>query len=423
MPLTHAQCLTAQPAAKAYRLKDGDGLVLNVRPSGSKSWQFGFRHDGRTQTLTYGSFPDLGLAAARRLHQAAQAEIAAGRNPKTANTAYAGLAANSFAAVARDWFKIQRENWSRGHATRVWERVEKDLFPALGHRPIDEINPPELLAAIRAIEERGVIETARRCNQYAGSIFAFGIAEGRAVSNPAPQIVKALRKTPRKRQQPWINESALPSFFRSLEMTHAHEHSKIAIRLLTRVFLRDTELVELRFGEIEEDFIRIPASRMKNGLDHVVPLTNSTRALLDRAVALARERRLANARGRAAMSGKPPPPGAADLLPEDRVFKIVRGTLIQLIYKMGYKGKCSVHGFRSTASTAMNESGLWRPDVIERQLAHVELNKIRGAYNAAEYLAERRAMMQWWSDRVDAYEAEGLNAPSRKRDPLDDLLG
>lgn len=272
-------------------------------------------------------------------------------------------------------------------------RLEADIFPKLGNRPIRDIAAPELLSVIKLIEKRGALEVAQRALKVCGQIFMFGIATGRADRNPAADLHGAL-KTAKKENFPHLQDNELPEFLQTLEDYQGMRQNQLATKLLALTFVRTVELRGARWSEI--DFAkaewRIPAERMKKRRPHIVPL--SKQALL-----ILKELKLMNGSWEFVF---PNPYRPIKCMSENGVLSV--------IYRMGYKGKVTGHGFRHTASTILNENGFNR-DHIERQLAHVEDNKVRGVYNHAEYLPDRRKMMQWWGDYLDAKRVLSFLSP------------
>jgi integrase len=264
------------------------------------------------------------------------------------------------------------------------KRLEKDLFPKLGSRPIKDISAPELLSVVRIIEERGATDLANRALQYCGQIFMFGIATGRAERNPANDIKGAL-KTHVKKHYAHLKDIELPEFLEKVKAYDGHPQTRLAVVLLILTFVRTTELRGATWDEIdlEKAEWRIPAERMKMRRDHIVPLSSQ-------AIAAFKELQRLNGQWRFVFPN-----------PYKPIKHMSENAVLYALYRMGYHSRTTGHGFRHTASTILNESGLFDSDVIERQLAHVQGNKVRGVYNHAEYLPERRKMMQWWADYLD----------------------
>lgn len=295
---------------------------------------------------------------------------------------------NTFEVVAREWLVKQRKRLAPRYCALLLARLEADIFPQIGSRPVADVEAPELLDVLRKVEKRGVIETARRLRQTCGQIFRYAIVTGRAKHDPAAAIRGALGSPGRTRGHKAMALTELPNFVSALGAYDGDARTRLALRLMILTFTRTTELRGAQWPEfenldVEEPLWRIPAERMKMKLEHLVPLA-------PQAVAVLRELR--------ALSGSEASPF---LFPSPSREKYMsNNTMLYAMYRMGYHGRATVHGFRTMASTALNEMG-FSPDVIERQLAHQEQNAVRAAYNRAECLSERRAMMRHWADFVD----------------------
>lgn len=398
MPLNAMQVKAAKADAKDKLLTDGDGLYLNVRVSGTKQWQFRYRLAGKQKKSILGHYPEVSLKAARDMRDAMRRDLSRGEDP--ARTDLSEYSAVTFGKMATDWHEKQLNRWSPGHARRVWSRIEGDLLPTLGDRPVAAITRKDVLTALRAVEARGAIDMAKRVGQYATQIFEFALSEEHVEFNPAVNLSKSLSANPPTKHHPRLTDAQLPGFFSKLE-TYDSNLTRTGLKLILHTFVRTKELLGVTEAEIdfEEMLWRIPGERMKRRLDHMVPLTPTSAALFRHLIDLN--------------------PSGGRLLP------ISSNTMIFAMYRMGYHTKATVHGFRSTASTVLNESGLWRSDAIERQLAHVPDDQVRAAYNAALYLAERREMMSWWSDFLNEKEAEGrpVTKAASSVDDFEDLLG
>ncbi|MGY4310993.1 tyrosine-type recombinase/integrase [Bradyrhizobium sp. JR3.5] len=271
--------------------------------------------------------------------------------------------------------------------------MEADIFPAIGRRPIAELEPPELLDMLRKVEKRGANETARRLKQLVGQVLRFAIVTGRAKRDPSADLKGALRATGEPQRHRAMPLLELPTFLQKLETYSGDQQTKLALKLVTLTFLRTTELRAGKWNELENldgnsAQWRIPAERMKMRLEHLVPLSHQ-------AVTVLRELRT--------LSGSSPnifpSPGKEGCMSSN--------TMLYALYRMGYHGRATTHGFRAVASTILNESNLFNRDWIERQLAHVERNEVRRAYNAAEWMPDRRRMLQWWADHITAMAVGG----------------
>src|ERR1700726_308082 len=397
MPLTDVKCRNAKGKIKPYKLSDGGGLHLLVTADGAKYWRLAYRWHGKQRTLALGVYPAVGLTEARAARDDAKRSIAANIDPsivKRERKRDAKVATgNTFEAVAREWHDNWKDARTPYYAGQILRRLEADVFPAIGRRPIAELEPPELLDMLRKVEKRGVNETARRLKQLVGQIFRFAIVTGRAKRDPSIDLKDALRATGEPQRHRAMPLPELPTFLQNLESYNGDRQTRLALKLVTLTFLRTTELRGGRWSELENldknsALWRIPAERMKMRLEHLVPLSRQ-------AVEVMREL--------STFSGNSPyifpSPGKDGYMSSN--------TMLYALYRMGYHGRATTHGFRAVASTILNESNLFNRDWIERQLAHVERNEVRRAYNAAEWMPDRRRMMQWWADHVTAIALEG----------------
>ncbi len=402
MPLTAIAIRNAKPGAKPVRLYDSGGLYLEIAPTGSRWWRFAYRFGGKRKLISLGVFQDIPLALARERRDAVRKLLADGKDPsakrQTDKREVTDRATNSFEAVAREWYKRQVHLWVPTHAADVLRRLEINMFPDIGATPIADLTAPALLAALRKIEHRGAHDLAHRVLQVSGQIFRYGIATGRCERDLSTDLRGAL--APHKgKHQAAITPEELPGLLRAID-GYAELGDRLtsqALRLLALTFVRTGELIGAQWEEFDLDSAVwiIPAERMKMKAVHVVPLSRQ-------AVEILQELRPIDGGGRLVFPGRNP----------DK--PISNNTMLFALYRMGYKGKMTGHGFRSVASTMLNEAG-FRADVIERQLAHGERNAIRGAYNRAEYLSERKAMMQQWADMLDALVQGAQVIPLQRR--------
>jgi len=391
--LTVVEIKNAKPREKSYKLFDGGGLYLEVAPTGGKWWRLKYRIGSKEKRISLGVFPKVSLAEARKERDKAKRLLQAGIDPaeerKARKLAEEKRASTTFERVAKEWIDKQVGRWTEEHAKRVLQSLAKDLFPVLGHRPVAEISPKELLQALRAVEARGALDVASRLLQRSGAVFRYGIAAGYCDRNPAADLQGAL-KTRKVTHRPALKEADLPEFLAKLDAYDGHLLTKLALRFLLLTFVRPGELraAEWQEFQLEGDAPtwRIPAERMKMREEHIVPLSRQAVAVLQEIHALTGNGRLVFPQ-----QNKPEKP-------------MSENTLLYAMYRMGYHQRATPHGFRATASTILNEMG-WRPDVIERQLAHAERNKVRAAYHRSEYLADRRKMMQAWADYLDQLAA------------------
>ena len=382
--LSDAKARNAKPKSRPYKLSDGGGLFLLVMPNGSRYWRLRYFFGGKEKSLALGVYPDVSLADAREKRSLASKALAAGNDPSLVKREAKRLAVirsgNSFETIAREWHEKRLHEWSPSTARLTLKRLELYALPKLGNRPIAEITPPELLAVLRVVEQRGALETARRTMQTCGKIFMYAIATGRAERNPVPDLRGAL-KVPVVTHRSFLSARELPEYLAKLDAYDGDVLTQLALRLLLLTFVRTTELRGAEWKEIdwEKAEWRIPAERMKMKELHIVPLSKQALAVLDEL--------------------KQPSGLQAYLFPNIQKpgRHMSENTMLFALYRMGYHSRATGHGFRSTASTILNEHG-FRADVIERQLAHGERNAVRAAYNHAQYLPERREMMQWWAD-------------------------
>ena len=391
--LNDKQCRSAKAETKAQKLADGGGMYLHVMPNGNKYWRLKYRFLGKEKLLALGVYPRVSLAEARDKRLAARKMLDQGQDPgeqkKLSKLEQHASYANNFANVAREWHKQKIHTWQPGHAKLIMKRLEDNIFPDIGRRPIDAIKPAELLEAIRKVEKRGAYDLAHRMLQTSGQIFRYAVATGRAERDITPDLQGAL-KPAKSKTLAHLSEQELPAFLKKLERYDSEYQgytlTKLAFKLLILTFVRSGEIRGAKWDEIswEKAEWRIPAERMKMKEQHIVPLSKQSLSILKEIKAIT--------------SNSP----AGYIFPSQQSPRkmMSENTFLRVIENLGYKKKTTGHGFRSTASTILNENG-FRPDVIERQLAHGERDQIRAAYNHAEYLAERREMMQWWGDYLE----------------------
>ena len=387
MPLTDIAIRTAKLKDKPYKLSDAGGLYLLIQPNGSKYWRLKYRFAGKEKLLSIGVYPVINLSEAREKSLDAKKLLANNIDPSQTkkkdklnqliNTEH------SFETIAHDWHNNQKQRWSVGHATSIYKRLQADILPLLGSKQINEIKAPELLTVLRLIEARGAIDIAHRALQTCGQIFRYAIATGKAERDISGDLRGAL-KTRKKENYSHLKANELPEFLDKLQKYDGDLQTKLAFKLLMLTFTRTGEIRGARWEEIdfERKEWRIPAHRMKMGELHIVPLSTQAIEVLKELHPINDQRE--------------------HLFPirNKPMTFISENTLLYAIYRMGYHSRTTVHGFRATASTILNEHG-FKPDVIERQLAHSERNKVRASYNHAQYLPERREMMQWWGDYLD----------------------
>ncbi len=405
--LTAVRVRNARPKDKPYKLPDGNGLYFHIATSGKRTWRYRFKLAGKESTFTLGTYPDMSLEKARKAKAEARAQVKAGKNPakerrarkqaiidqeKAAKT----ITDNSFEAIALEWIEQQQERWSHGHAAATRSTLERDAFPLLGSHRIDTITPPMVLQVLKNIEERGALEIARKVLQRMNAVFRYAVQTGRATYNPAADM-KGVLKTRKVVHQAALDEKALPEFLRALTTANLHATTRLALKFTILTATRSGEVRGATWNEIDMDKAewRIPAERMKMSVPHVVPLSKQARAILDRIGKLYDR--------------------TGFVFPGIRQGskQLSENTLLYAMYRLGYHGIATVHGFRALFSTIANETG-FNPDAIERQLAHREKNRVRAAYHRSEYLEQRKKIMQWWANYLDQMEAGADIVPIRQ---------
>jgi len=398
--LTDTKLRALRARDRLYRIADAGGLCIEVTPAGSRLWRYRYRFNGRASMLALGDYPDVSLADARTARDRARRLVDAGTNPAQARRDDArerrASADNTFKAVALEWIERTEGRWTPHHAADVRRSLEQEAFPAIGARPVSAITPGEVIDCLRAIEKRDAIEVAHRTAQRIAAVFRYAVNTERATFNPAADL-RGVLKTRKVTHLKAMPRDDLPEFLRKLETYDGRPETRIGLRLLALTFVRTGELRGARWSEIDFDKgeWRIPAERMKMREEHVVPLS---------AQAVVALRELQAFTGRAPLLF----PGRSNAHKP-----VSENTFLFALYRLGYHGRATGHGFRALASTTLNEQG-WQSDVIERQLAHAERNKVRAAYNRAQYLTERLKMMQAWADYLDQLRDGSNVVPFRR---------
>ncbi|MCD5993844.1 tyrosine-type recombinase/integrase [Pseudomonas sp. CDFA 602] len=400
MALTDTALRTAKPRDKLYRLADAQGLCIEVTPSGGKLWRLRYRFDGKAKMLSLGIYPAITLAQARERREAARKMLAQGVDPsahKQQEKTAAAAQVLTMELLAREWYDYNRPRWAPATSSKVLQYLESDIFPVIGRQPASEVQRPELVELVRKIEKREAFNVARKVRQWLSQIFRFGLAKGVVPGNPATDLDVVAAHAPRTRHHPHVSEGELPELLERLETAQCDITSKIAIRLLALTAVRPGELRLAPWSEFDLDAATwtIPASRMKARRPHIVPLPRQAVALL---------RALHELTGTYPLAF----PGR-----NNRARPMSENTVNKALSTMGYEGRQTGHGFRHLLSTSLNSRGYNR-DWIERQLAHGDQDSIRDTYNHANYLEQRRGMMQSWADSIDALCA-GANVVSIKR--------
>ena len=399
-PLTDLEVKRAKSSNAITKLSDGDGMFLEVHANGNKFWRFRYRQlDGKENVLTFGKYPEVSLSKAREQRKATRQLLSDGIDParhrdEQRRTAIATVN-NTFEKLAREWHALKSKSWSENYAKNVLHRLELDIFPEVGGFPIDEVTHRQMIDSLRKIEHRGAHEIAKREKAVCAQIFSYAIQSGIATRNPIADMHDVLQRvTPSNFSA--ISADELPAFLDALGRNEAcmNPSTRVGLRLMMLVFVRTSELIETPWSEIVEgsDTWTIPWTRMKMGKrrlnpikkDHTVPLSRQ-------AIALFAELRQVTGRG-------------TYVFPNlwDHTRPMSNGAFLKALERMGYKGTMTGHGFRALAMSTIKERLGYRHEVIDRQLAHVRKDKVERAYDRAEFIGERREMMQAWADYLDS---------------------
>ena len=399
-PLTDLKIRNTKPGSKLLKLSDGDGMYLEILPNGNKFWRFRFRQaNGKENLMTFGQYPEVSLADAREKRSAARRLMGEGIDPAKhrdeQRRAAIAIDANTFEKLAREWHGVKKNSWSPAYARNVLHRLEMDIFPGVGKIAIEQITHRQVIDCLRKIEARGAHEIAKRDKAVCSQIFSFAIQSGVGTRNPVADMHGVLQAVS-PGNFPAISADELPEFLAALRSNEAcmHPTTRIGLRLLMLVFVRTSELIETPWSEIAEgsDSWTIPWHRMKLGKrhlnpikkDHFVPLSRQAQALL------AELRKITG--------------GGTYIFPNlrDHGRPMSNNAFLKALERMGYKGDMSGHGFRALAMSAIKEKLGYRHEVVDRQLAHVHKDKIARAYDRAEFIEQRREMMQAWADYLDS---------------------
>ncbi|ECQ0326200.1 tyrosine-type recombinase/integrase [Salmonella enterica] len=390
MRLTATEIKAAKPRVKPYKLSDGGGLYLEVFPNGTKSWRMKYRIGGKEKRVVFGVYPVVTLAVARAKRDEARKILSAGGDPaqekQAEKQAIKQAVSDSFERLALEWHEYKRPGWSKGYADDILEYLKKDIFPFIGSRSVTEIKPVEMLAVLRKMEKRGVLDKLKKTRQACRQIFTYAVITGRAENNPVVDLASAL-KTPKQKHFPHLSVEQIPDFLRALSVYSGSLVTRNATRLLMLTGLRTIELRASEWSEVDFDncIWNISAERMKMRRPHLVPLSSQIKLLLEEIYQY-------TGRGKYIFPGR-----------NDAGKPMSEASINQVIKRIGYGGKATGHGFRHTMSTILHEQG-YNTAWIETQLAHVDKNSIRGTYNHAQYLDGRREMLQWYADYMDALE-------------------
>jgi integrase len=406
MALTIREIENAKPVAKPYKLTDSGGLCVLVTSSGSKLWRWRYYFEGKEKMMALGEYPLVSLKEARDLHFAARKTLASGVDPMEERKVDAAAkeehartllrrTESSVEKVARKWWAIWATGKSPRHTAQVMRRLEADVFPVIGHKFVDDVKAADVRELVLAIEGRGARDVAKRAQETVGQIFRFAIANGIAARNPAADFKPSdILKPAMEVNFARVDENDLPELLAKIWSYKGDISTIYAMRLMAYLWVRTSELIEADWPEFELDKEKweIPGERMKKRRPHIVPLPHQ-------AITILRDLSIRTGKGKKVF------PGAND---KDKTMS--NNTILFALYRLGYKGEMTGHGFRGVASTVLYESNLFEGDWIEMQLAHVEENKVKGAYNKAKYIKQRTKMMQWWADYVDTQLAKGIAA-------------
>jgi len=388
-PLTEIRIRTAKPKETAYKLFDGDGLYVLVTVSGGKLWRFKYRHQSKEKILTFGSYPEIGLLDARTKRDDARRLLANGVDPGAVRKAQKQAKVEeteTFEVIAREWHTRFTPTWTEGHAATIMDRMERDLFPWIGKRPIAEIKAPELLAAMRRVESRGALETAHRIRTIGGQVFRYAVATGRAERDISLDLRGALPQPQEKHRAAITEPLEVAKLLRAIDDYSGSFVVKCALKIAPLVFVRPGELRHMEWTELDFENVQwnIPAGKMKMKEPHLVPLSDQAIKILKELQGLTGTSRYVFPSGRSF----------------DRALS--DNAILSALRRMGYeKDEMSGHGFRAMARTILDEILQIRPDYIEHQLAHAVRDPNGRAYNRTAHLTERRKMMQTWADYLD----------------------
>lgn len=394
MKLTNIKIKQAIPETKPYKLYDGKGLYLLVNPNGSKWWRYKYRFSGKEKLKSIGVYPEITLAEAREECHRVRKLVQSGEDPieQERKQKFEQKLKNSqtFEVVAREWHKQRYDGWTTRHAANILNRLEADIFPVIGRKPISSLTPPIILDCLRKIEDRGAHELARRAMQMCSQVLRYGVATGRIERDVTTDLRGALKKFKRGHYNS-ISPDELPHFLKLLNENKPRlfRQTVIATKLLMLTFVRTSELIEAKWSEIDFDKQEwvIPAERMKMGKAHVVPLSRQVISLL-------KEQHEKSQKSEYVFPSIPRPKQPMS-----------NGTILGALKRLGYKGRMTGHGFRSLALTTLKEKLNYPHEIADRQLAHVPSNRVDAAYDRAQFLEQRKVMMQDWADYIEKLES------------------
>jgi integrase len=407
MPLSDVAVRTMKSRERAYKVYDRDGLFLLVNPGGSKLWRWRYRFDLKEKLMALGEYPVISLALAREHHLAVRKILASGIDPMAERKSESEAkqkeveakereAENSFEKVARKWWDWWAAGKSQRHADYVLRRLEADAFPSFGHKFIDAVTAADIRKLMLTIEDRGARDVAKRAHETTGQVFRYAIAHGIANRNPAADFKpRDILSEAGSENFARVDAKELPNLLIRLHEYDGNAITRLAMRLMAYTFVRTSELIESQWSEFDLDNARwdIPGERMKMDTPHIVPLSRQALEVL-------RALKLLTGKGRFVF------PGA-----NDKKKPMSNNTILFALYRLGYQGRMTGHGFRGLASTILHEND-FADEHVELQLAHQKRNKVAAAYNRAKYLNQRAGMMQWWADYLDAQLAKGEGSNS-----------
>lgn len=384
MKLTARQVETARSGDKDYKMPDGRGLFLLVKTSGAKYWRYRYTFAGKEKLLALGVYPAVSLANARDKRDAARKHVAAGMDPVKAKANKATVAKPvTFKNMATEWHDFKKPRWSPSYAADILKAFKKDIFPAVGRLPVAEIEPVQILAVLRGIENRGATEKAAKTRRWCREVFSYAVATGRAKFNPVSELKSAMAGHKGK-SFPNLSAAELPAFIAVVEGYQGSPLPRLGLQIMMLAGLRTYELRHSKWAWVNFDnrLWEIPAEVMKMDRPHMVPLS-------DQLVSLLKQLHRFTGQSLNMFPGR-----------NDPTKVMSENTINKMIHTLGYKGKVVGHGFRHTFSTILNDKG-FNADWVEIQIAHVDKNNIRGVYNHALYMEGRREMMQWYADYID----------------------
>ena len=399
MALTDTEIKKAKLSDKPYKMPDARGLYLYVTPAGGKLWRLKYRFEAKEKLMPLGKYPDVTLAMARDRQGDALRLRATGVDPmairKAEKIASKSASLHSFQSIAILWWEHWQNGKSKQHTYSVKRRMESDIFPLLGARPVAEIQAPELVAMVKSIEKRGALDLAKRALQTTGQIFRYAIAHGYAQRNPASDFRPAdVLKPTTKINLARIDAKELPDLLRAIEVYRGTHVTRLALKLMALTFVRTSELIGAKWNEFDFEARRwnLPAGRMKMTTPHIVPLATQTIEALELLHTI-------TGKGELLFPGEQNPKKPMSNM-----------TILKALERMGYKGRMTGHGFRGLASTILHEQG-YSHDHIELQLAHAPRNAVSAAYNHALYLEPRAKMMKDWADFLEKALRSGRVIP------------